>query len=140
MSRVLIHMRRLIHASFHRLQLLILQWTKPSRTSPLLGTITDLARGKPELVAEHALLRQQIKRPIYTKTDRLLLVLLAKAVRAWRQTLLIVQPETLLRWHRQGLCLFWKHKSKPTSTQAKVAADTSALIKEMASNNRLWGG
>lgn len=129
MSRVLIQMRQLIHSYFHRLQLLILKWTKPSRISPLLGTVTDLARGKPELAAENALLRQQriilrrqIKRPIYTKTDRLLLVLLAKAVRAWRQTLLIVQPETLLRWHRQGFRLFWKHKSKPKSTQAKVKA------------------
>jgi putative transposase len=139
-------MRRLIHSYFHWLQLLILKWTKPSRTSLLLGTVTDLVRRKPELVAENALLRQQliilrrqIKRPIYTKRDRFLLVLLAKAVRTWRQTLLIVQPETLLRWHRQGFRLFWKRKSKAKSTQAKVAAETIALIKTMASNNRLWG-
>jgi putative transposase len=128
-SRVLIHMRRLIHAYFYRLQPLILQWTKSSRTSLLLGTVADLARGKPELVAEHALLRQQpiilrqqIKRPLYTKRDRFLLVLLAKAVRAWRQPLLIIQPETLPRWHRQGFRLFWKHKAKPKSAQAKVKA------------------
>ncbi len=95
---------------------------------------------------ENALLRQQLiilrrqsKRPACTKRDRILLVLLAKAVRAWRQALLIVQPETLLRWHRQGFRLFWKQKSKTTSTQAKVAAETIALIKEMARNNRLWG-
>jgi hypothetical protein len=66
-------------------------------------------------------------------------VLLAKAVRAWRQAILIVQPETLLRWHRQGFRLFWKQKSKPKSTQAKVEAQTIALIKEMTSDNRLWG-
>jgi len=106
----------------------------------------DLARGKAELVAENAFLRQQlimlrrqIKRPTYRKSDRILLVLLARAVRAWRQALLIVQPETLLKWHRQGLRLFWKHTSKLKSTQAKVAAETIALIKEMARNNRLWG-
>ncbi len=76
MSRVLSQMRRLIHSYFHRLHLLILKWTKPSCTSLLLGTVTDLARGKLELVAENALLRHQliilhreIKRPIYTKTD-----------------------------------------------------------------------
>jgi putative transposase len=104
----------------------------------------DLARGKSELIAENALLRQQliilrrqIKRPRYTKTDRLLLVLLARAVRAWRQALLIVQPETLLKWYRQGFRLFWKHRSKPKSTQAKLAAETISLIKEMARNNRL---
>ena len=106
----------------------------------------DLARGKAELVAENALLRQQliilrrqIKRPYYTKTDRLLLVLLARAVRPWRQALLIVQPETLLKWHRQLFRLFWKLKSKPKSTPARVAAETIALIKEMTRNNRLWG-
>jgi len=95
-------------------------------------------------VAENALLRQQliilrrqIKRPICTKTN--LLVLLAKAVRACRQALFIVQPETLLKWYRQGFRLFWKQKSKAKSAKAKVKAQTIALIKEIASNNRLWG-
>jgi putative transposase len=70
----------------------------------LPGTIADLGRSKSELMAENALLRQQlimlkrqVKRPACTKTDRILLVLLARAVRAWKQTLVIVQPETLLR-------------------------------------------
>ena len=106
----------------------------------------DLTRGKAELVAENAFLRQQlimlrrqIKRPTYRKSDRILLVLLARAVRAWRQALFVVQPETLLRWHRQGFRLFGKQKSKAKSAQAKVAAEAIALIKEMASNDRLWG-
>ena len=37
-----------------------LKWTKPPHTSLLLGTVMDLARGKSELVVEHALLRQQL--------------------------------------------------------------------------------
>jgi hypothetical protein len=68
------------------------------------GTLTDLARSKSELVAENALLRQQliilcrqIKRPACTKTDRMILVLLARASRAWKQALFIVQAETLHR-------------------------------------------
>jgi hypothetical protein len=71
------------------------------KTSLLLGTLADLARSKSELVAENALLRQQliifrrqVKRPACTKTDRMLLVLLARAVRTWKQALFIVQPET----------------------------------------------
>ena len=79
------------------------QWTKPSACSLPLGTLADLARSKAELVAENALLRQQliilkrqVKRPACTKTERILLVLLARTVRAWRQALLIVQPDTLL--------------------------------------------
>ena len=136
MSCMLIHMRRLIFSCFHLLQRLILKWTKPLHTSLLLGTVMDLTRGKPELVAENALLRQQliilrrqIKRPSYTRTDQLLLILRARAVQAWRQALVIVQPETLLRWHRQGFRLFWKQKSKPKSTQAQVMAETIALRK-----------
>jgi putative transposase len=57
-------------------------------------------------------------------------------VRAWKQALVIVQAETLLHWHRQGFRLFWRQKSKATSTQMKVSAETIVLIKEMAKNNR----
>jgi putative transposase len=112
----------------------------------MLEVLTDLARSKSELMAENALLRQQliilrrqVKRPACTKTDRMLLVLLARIVRSWKQTLVIVQPETLLRWHRQGFKLFWKYKSRAASSQPKLSAETVALIKEMARDNRLWG-
>ncbi|MGZ3629894.1 MAG: integrase core domain-containing protein, partial [Ktedonobacteraceae bacterium] len=111
-----------------------------------LGTLADLARSKSELVAENALLRQQliilkrqVRRPACTKRDRLLLVLLARAVRAWKQTLFIVQPETLLRWHRELFRLYWKRGSKASSHKPKVAAETIALIREMTRENRLWG-
>jgi len=71
--------------------------------------------------------------------DRMLLVLLARAVRTWKQALFIVQPETLLRWHRQGFQLYWKYKSRAAVSKPKIAAETVALIKEMARENRLWG-
>jgi hypothetical protein len=68
------------------------RWTKPLRTSLPLSTLTDLGRSKSELLAENALLRKplivlkrQVKRPTFTKTDRMLLVLLARLVRSWQQ-------------------------------------------------------
>ena len=112
----------------------------------MLGTLVDLTRGKSELLAENALLRhqlivlrRQIKRPVYRKTDRLLLVLLARMVRAWKQALFLVQPETLLRWHRELFCVFWKHKSKGHSKKPRLSFETITLIKEIVANNRLWG-
>ena len=69
----------------------------------------------------------------------MLLVLLASAVRTWKQALFIVRPETLLRWHRQGFQLYWKYKSRASLSKPKIAAETVALIKEMARDNRLWG-
>jgi putative transposase len=75
-------------------------WTKPSTTALILGTLTDLTRSKSELVAENALLRQQliilrrqVKRPACTNMDRMLLVVLARAVRTWKQALFIVQED-----------------------------------------------
>ncbi len=121
-------------------------WTKPDTTSLMPGMLTDLTRSKSELVAENALLRQQLiilrrqmKRPACTKTDRMLLVLLARMVRTWKQALFLVQPETLLQWHRQGFKLFWKYKSRAIFATPKISAENVALIQEMARDNRLWG-
>jgi hypothetical protein len=97
-------------------------------------------------MAENALLRQQliilrrqVKRPACTRTDRMLLVLLARMARTWKQALFIIQPETLLRWHRQGFKLYWKYKSRAASAKPKISSETVAFIKEMAVQNRLWG-
>ena len=146
MQYIINFIKRLTHMCFQSLHHRFVDWTKPSTTSLMLGTVTDLARSKSELVAENALLRQQliilrrqVKRPTCTKTDRLILVLLARASRAWKHALFIVQPETLLRWHRQGFRLFWKYKSRAASSKPKIPAETVALIKEMAAQNRLWG-
>jgi len=84
-------------------------------------------------------LRRQVKRPVYKKTDRFLLVFLAGMVRAWKRALFLVQPETLLRWHRELFRLFWKHKSNAQARKPRLALETISLIKDMAANNRLWG-
>ncbi len=146
MHGILISIKRLTSNCFQALNPHFLNWTKPATSSLILGTLTDLARRKSELVAENALLRQQliilrrqVKRPTCTRVDRMLLVLLARMVLTWKQALFIVQPETLLRWHRQGFKLYWKYKSRAASAKPKISAETVALIKEMASTNRLWG-
>ncbi len=88
-------------------------WTKPAKPSQLLGTLADLNRSKSELMAENALLRQQLivlnrqsklKRPQFSQLDRFLIMLLASKIHAWKQALLILKPDTLLRWP------YWLHK------------------------------
>ncbi len=146
MAGIFPSLQRLKESWLHTLSACFAHWTKPLVTSLLLGTLTDLGRSKSELLAENALLRQQliilrrqVKRPPITRTDRILLVLLARLVRTWQQTLLIVQPDTLLRWHRELFRLYWKRKSKVHAHKPKVAAETIALIRQMAKDNRLWG-
>jgi putative transposase len=94
--RVLNQLKQLASKSFHILHHSTLGWTKPSKTSLVLGTLTDLARSKSDHVAENALLRQQliilrrqVKRPVCTRTNRMLLVLLARMVRIWKQALFL---------------------------------------------------
>ena len=146
MTGVLTHLLQLKDGCWHALSSRFTRWTKPLVTSLPLATLTDLGRSKSELIAENALLRQQlivlqrqVKQPVCTNTDRILLVLLARLVRTWQQALVIVQPDTLLRWHRELFRWYWKRKSKAASRKPKVAAETIALIREMATNNRLWG-
>src|SRR5215467_9893733 len=139
MAGVFTHLQNLLDGCLDALASGLTRWTKPLGTSLPLATLTDLGRSKSELIAENALLRhqlivlrRQVKRPACTKTDRLLLILLTRLVRTWKQALFIVQPDTLLRWHRELFRLYWKRKPR-------VAAETIALIREMARKNRLWG-
>jgi hypothetical protein len=51
----------------------------------------------------------------------------------------IVQPDTLLRWHRAGFGLFWRIKSHSRQPARRLDAETIALIQRLAWENRLWG-
>ena len=97
MGRVFITLQRLKDGCLEALSSRFAGWTKPLRTSLPLSTLTDLGRSNSELIAENALLRKplnilkrQVKRPTFTRTDRILLVLLARLVRTWQQALFIV--------------------------------------------------
>jgi hypothetical protein len=131
---VLNSLKHLVTLDFQWLHSGLTRWTKPLNTSLVSGIVTDLFRSTSQLVAENALLRQQliilrrqVKRPGCTKADRKVLVLLARAVQTWKQALFIVQPETLLRGPREGFRFFWKQKSKMTSHPPKVAPETISL-------------
>jgi transposase InsO family protein len=110
--------------------------------------LADLARTKPQLILENALLRQQllilqrsVRRPRCTPTDRALLVLLTSRLQTWRQSLLIVQPDTLLRWHRELFRRSWRRRARPAAPAHRppLALETIALIREIAAANRTWG-
>ncbi len=121
-------------------------WAEPSSDSMVGGVATDLVKSKQQVILENAFLRQQvialkrqIARPQLTAKDRSLLVVLASRVHDWKNALLVVKPETLLRWHRQGFRLFWRAKSKSQTRKPRISAETIALIKQMAVENRRWG-
>jgi hypothetical protein len=110
------------------------------------GAVADVVRSRGELVLENAMLRQQIivlrrkcSRPRLTRLDRLGLPVGAAMLPGWRRALAIVQPETLLGWHREGFRTFWRARSRAGKVERRLAIETITLIGEMAGNNRLWG-
>ena len=110
------------------------------------GITSDLIRSWADLLIENAMLRQQliilnrqVKRPLATNQYRLWMVLFARCTRFWKQALLVVQPDTVLRWHRDLFRFYWRWKSRKKTRKSRIASETVALIREMAENNRLWG-
>jgi putative transposase len=101
-------------------------------------------RPSPALAAENLFLRKQLalyqerqikpRRP--TQATRMVLAWLARWF-DWRHALVLVQPATLIRWHRQGFRVFWRWTSRPG--RPPIPADLQALIRRMARENPLWG-
>jgi putative transposase len=115
------------------------QWTKPVSAALVTATLSDITRSRADLIAENAMLRQQlivlnrqVKRPRLTNGDRKRLILLARCTQFWQQALLIVQPDTLLRWHRDLFRRYWRHKSRNKKRKSRIAPETIALIRKMA--------
>jgi putative transposase len=101
-------------------------------------------RPSPALAAENLFLRKQLalyqERHVTprraTNATRITLVWLSRCF-DWRQALVVVQPETLVRWHRQGFLVFWRWTSRPG--RPPIPAKLRALIRRMARDNPTWG-
>jgi len=98
------------------------------------------------LVAENLALRQQlavlsrgVSRPGLRGRDRAFWVVLRHLWSGWREVLVLVKPETVIAWHRQGFRLYWTWKSRRGRTgRPRTDARVRVLVKEMAEAN-LWG-
>jgi transposase InsO family protein len=112
-----------------------------------LATLKDLIRSRAALHLEVLALRHQLqvvqrskpRRLHLAKTDRYLWAWLSRAWGDWRTAIVIVKPETVIAWHRQGFRLFWTWKSRQRHGRPPVAPETRALIRTMSEQNPLWG-
>jgi putative transposase len=117
----------------------IQRWIKPAVPSLPPGLLSDLTRSRANLIVlrqQLIALNRQVKRPQLTKPDRFLLVLLSRFTKFWKQALHIIQPDTLLRWHRELFRMYWRRKSQG---KPKISPEMIALIRKMAEENHLWG-
>jgi hypothetical protein len=94
------------------------------------------------LALRHQLLvlQRSVTRPRLSRWDRVLWVWLSRLWTDWRLNLIIVQPATVLAWHRQGFQLYWRWKSKRSAVgRPKLNVEIRHLIHRMARENPTWG-
>ena len=110
--------------------------------SILLGSekTSDLALENLALRQQVAIMKRSTKRPRLRNLDRLFWILLSRFWRNWQESLIVVKPETVIRWHRKGFRLFWKFKSRRKGPgRPPISPEIRDLILKMARANPLWG-
>src|SRR5712691_5114191 len=113
----------------------------------VLPVLRGVVRSRVALHLEVLALRHQLqvlqrsrpRRVRLANADRWLWAWLSRSWSGWRTALVIVKPETVIAWHRQGFRVFWTWKSRRCIGRPPVAADVRALIRRMAQENPLWG-
>jgi len=118
----------------------------PTLTTLLL-MLRALVLDRQRLLLENLALRQQVivlkrrnQRPHLLDGDRVFWILMRKALRDWKGCLLIVKPETVIRWHRRGWRYYWRRQSWPKRVgRPPIGWQLVYLIKRLSTENPLWG-
>jgi hypothetical protein len=120
----------------------------PTPTSRAVPVARNEPRTRTALVLEAIALRHQIavlersrtRRPCFRRIDRLFWILLSRWPQ-WRESLLLVQPETVLRWRRSGWLALWRYRSSGhwRGGRPRVSSEVRNLIRQMTRENFLWG-
>ncbi len=108
----------------------------------LIRSVVALFRSRREQVIVELALRQQLAvyvqkrpRPRLTPLDRAFWVALSRFWPRWKNTLVIVTPDTVVRWHRRGFRRYWTSISKPGPGRPSISEEIQDLIRRMASEN-----
>jgi putative transposase len=106
----------------------------------LLGSSAAVSLENVALRHQLAVLQRSVRHPRLRRRDRIFWLWLARLWAGWRASLLIVQPATVLAWHRQGFQLYWRWKSRRRSAgRPPLDLELRALIRRMARENPTWG-
>jgi hypothetical protein len=101
---------------------------------------SDLALENLALRQQLAILKRHKKRPQIRTKDRLFWIMLCRFWSNWQEPLIVVKPETVIRWHRKGFKLFWNFKSRLIGPgRPPISPEIRDFILKMANANPLWG-
>lgn len=112
----------------------------------LLAALRASLLSRRDLALENLLLRHQLmvatrtkKRPRLRSADRFFWAVIARRWSPWRRQLLLVRPETVVRWHRRGWRLYWRWRSGKARGRPPLSPEVRGLIARMGRENPLWG-
>jgi putative transposase len=106
----------------------------------LVGGHRHLAFENLALRHQIAVYRRTVRRPKLRATDRFFWVGLARVWTGWKHSLVIVTPDTVLRWQRRRFRDYWaKLSARPSVGRPRVPAEIRALVTRMAAANPVWG-
>jgi hypothetical protein len=104
--------------------------------------LRSIFTSRADLILENVALRQQLAvlrpkppRPRLSASDRFFWLTLRRCWPRWKETLAFVQPETVIRWHREGFRRYWRWKSRPCAGRPSTMAEIRALVRRMAAEN-----
>jgi len=97
--------------------------------------LTDLGR----IDEAMAVLREKTKRPSLRQRDRIFWAILSRIWGNWRSALLIVQPDTVIRWHRRSFKIFGRWKSRSRRGRPSIEPEIRKLIRRMSRENPICG-
>jgi hypothetical protein len=80
-----------------------------------------------------------VGRPNITNRDCIFWITVMRMLREWRNALVIVQPATVIKWHRNGFRHYWRRKSRSKPGRPPIAMSIIMLIRRMSSENVTWG-
>ena len=105
-----------------------------------LNLLANLTTENLALRHQLVVLKRSHKRPVLKERDRLFWVLLSRIWSGWRETVLIVQPDTVVRWHKRDFKLYWRRKSRGGKRgRPPLDPEVKALVLWMADSNPTWG-
>jgi transposase InsO family protein len=112
-----------------------------------LAILASPFRSKSRLEVENAALRHQVvmlrrmvhRRVRLTNSDRLFFIQLYRWFPSVLKVIMIIRPETLVRWHRAGFRRYWRWKSRSLGGRPQIDTELRALIRQMSIENPLWG-
>jgi hypothetical protein len=113
----------------------------------LLAFIIDCFRPRRRLEVENLYLRHQLNILMRKAPQRIRLRGADRALMVWMTRLWpsllnltrVVQPDTILRWHRTGFRAYWRWKSRGQPGRPRINCELRELIRQMSRENRLWG-